>query len=401
MTDLLTILQNRQPAEVLLAGLKPEDRNGDSSLREGQNLVRKAKEAKLSLDNYLRLAVDPNKGAFAGSKMDGFECALAYLNLPVREDYASGVLLQAAAETFTTFPGTRALFPAVIDNVLQWKYRQDQIENVAAIVAQSRVINGNEMITTVVDDKAEDYQQTGVIAEGAEIPVRSLRTTEKGVKFYKFGGGMEFTYEFERRASLDIITPYAARMQREVEIGQTAIATALLINGDGVNGAAPVVNAVDLANGMPAAGRPTAQAGRINWEIFLKWLVSRAQAGVPIDTIVGNWDMHLEWLRMFATPTANAGVPQMEILAKAGVQVAIENPRLPLNLSFALSSTAPANKLVGFIRGETVEELVENGSDIEESTRAITNQRVKYVKTTNRGYRLVFGDTRSILNLNA
>lgn len=401
MTDLLTILQNRQPAEVLLAGLKPEDRNGDSSLREGQNLVRKAKEAKLSLDNYLRLAVDPNTGAFAGSKMDGFECALAYLNLPVREDYGSGVLLQAAAETFTTFPGTRALFPAVIDNVLQWKYRQDQIENVAAIVAQSRVINGNEMITTVVDDKAEDYQQTGVIAEGAEIPVRSLRTTEKGVKFYKFGGGMEFTYEFERRASLDIITPYAARMQREVEIGQTAIATALLINGDGVNGAAPVVNAVDLANAMPAAGRPTAQAGRINWEIFLKWLVGRAQAGVPIDTIVGNWDMHLEWLRMFATPTANSGVPQMEILARAGVQVAIENPRLPLNLNFALSSTAPANKLVGFIRGETVEELVENGSDIEESTRAITNQRVKYVKTTNRGYRLVFGDTRSILNLNA
>jgi hypothetical protein len=398
MSDLLTILSNRQPAEVLLAGLKPEDKNGATSLRAGENLVRQAKTAQLSLPDYLRLAVDPNEGTFKGTGMDGFECALAYLNLPVREDYSQGILLQAAAETFTTYPGTRALFPAVIDNVLQWKYRQDQIENVAGLVSQSRTISGNEMITTVVDDAKADYTHTGVIAEGSEIPVRSLRTTEKGVKFYKFGGGIEFTYEFERRASLDLITPYASRMQREVEIGQTAIATGLLINGDGVNGAAPVVNAATLAAAMPTP--PTTVAGRINWEVTLKWLVTQAQAGVPMDTVVGNWDMYLEWLRMFATPTVNSGLSQMEILQKAGVQTALENPRLPLNLNFALSSTAPASKLIGFIKSETLEELVENGSDIEESTRAITNQRVKYVKTTNRGYRLIFGDTRSILNLN-
>src|SRR3546814_3168714 len=115
------------------------------------------------------------------------------------------------------------MFPPVIDAILQWKYRQDNIESIAPIIAQSRGISGNEMITTVVDDKDADYQQTGVIAEGARIPIRSIRTTEKGVKFYKFGGGFEFTYEFERRASLDIVTPYAARMQREVEIGEVAI----------------------------------------------------------------------------------------------------------------------------------------------------------------------------------
>src|SRR3546814_14812737 len=81
------------------------------------------------------------------------------------------------------------MFPPVIDAILQWKYRQDNIESIAPIIAQSRGISGNEMITTVVDDKDADYQQTGVIAEGARIPIRSIRTTEKGVKFYKFGGG--------------------------------------------------------------------------------------------------------------------------------------------------------------------------------------------------------------------
>jgi hypothetical protein len=148
---------------------------------------------------------------------------------------------------------------------------------------------------------------------------------------------------------------------------------------------------------MPGAAAVT--AGRINWEGFLAWLVSRAKLGTPIDTIVGNYDMYLEWIRMFATPSANSGPTQMQTLAAAGVGVAIQNPRFDLNVNFALSSTAPAGKLVGFIKGETVEELVENGSDIEESVRAIENQKVRYVKTTNKGYRLIFGDTRSILNL--
>lgn len=394
MADVLTILMSAKPASEVLAGVRSDDMT--TSMKAGQAIVREAKNAKLSLPDYLRLAVKPE----LDGKLDGFEASLAFLNLPVREDMSQGVLLQAAAESFTTYPGTRALFPAVIDNVVQWKYRQDQIENVANIVAQSRTVNGIEMITTVVDDKPEDYQQTGVIAETARIPIRSLRTSEKGVKFYKFGGGFEFSYEFERRASLELITPYANRIQREVEIGQTAVATAMLINGDGVSAAAPVTLATDLAASMPTDGRPVPKTGRLNWEIFLAWLVSRARANAPIDTIVGNWDMFLEWKRMFATPTANLGPSQIEILQKAGVNVNTASPALDLNVNFALSSTAPAGTLVGFVKNETLEELVENGSEIEESVRAIENQVVRYVKTTNKGYRLVFADTRSVLSLN-
>lgn len=394
-TSLLTILGKRKPAEALLAGLK--DANPAASLSAGQILVSEAKKAGLSLPDYLRLAVKVDEGTFAGSGLDGYEASLAFLNLPIRDDFQHGILLEAAAETFQTFPGTRALFPAVIDDVLQWKYRQDQIESVTPILAQSRTVNGIEMVTTVIDDKAGDYQQTGVIAEGSNIPVRSIRTTEKSVKFYKFGGGFQFTYEFERRASLDLITPYAARMQREVEIGQMAMATALLINGDGVAPAAPVVTATSLAATIPTP--PAVVAGVLNWEIFLKWMINQAQSGVSVDTVVGNYDMYFAWQRMFATPTANSGVTQTELLAKAGVQTAIDNPRFNFNVNFALSSTAPASKLVGLVKNETLEELVENGSDIEESVRSIENQTVKYVKTTNRGYRLPFSDTRSILHL--
>ena len=394
-TSLLEIAAQRKPAEELLAGLL--DKNMAASLSAGQNLIQASKASGLNLVDYLTLAVDTDNGKFKGTGLNGFEAALAYLNLPIKDDFSNGVTLQAAAETFQTYPGTRAMFPPVIDAIFQWTYRQQNIENINSIVGQSRTINGNEMITTVVADADSDYQQTGVIAEGSNIPVRSIRTTENGVKIYKLGGGVRFTYEFERRASLDVVTPYAARMQREVEIGQVGLATAMLLNGDGVSAAAPVVTATALAATMPSP--PAIVAGAMDWEIFLKWLVQRAQAGVPIDTIVGNYDMYFAWLRMFAKPFAANGMTQNDVLQKAGVTTAIENPQFNLNVNFALSSTAPANKLIGFIKSETLEELVENGSDIEESARSITNQTVQYNKTVNKGYKLTFGDTRSVLSL--
>jgi hypothetical protein len=395
--NLLEIARNRKPAAEVLAGL--DDKNPAVSLNAGQTLVAEAKNNGLSLRDYLRLAIDPNKGEFKGSGLNGYECALVHLGLPFKDDIDSGILLQAAGETFQFRPGTRALFPEVIDDVVQWKYRQDGIENVQGMLANSRGVNGVELITNVIDDKAEDYQQTGVIAEGSRIPIRTLKSTNKSVTFYKFGGGYELTYEFERRVSLDVVTPYANRIEREVQIGQVGTVTDLLINGDGVNGAASVTNASIL--GATFVDHAAIKAGRMNWEIFLKWLITRAQAGVPVDTVVGNWDMHFEWERMFATPNAANGPTLVEVLAKAGVQTAIENPRFNARVNFQVSSAAPAAKLIGFIRGETVEELNENGSDIEESVRAIENQKVRYVKTKNTGYRLVFADTRDILNLDA
>ncbi|WP_037500724.1 hypothetical protein [Sphingomonas jaspsi] len=393
---LLDLARNRQAADVVLAGL--DSQNPAESLAAGQTLVAAAKNHGLAMRDYLRLAIDPNAGEYKGSGLNGYEVALHHLGLPVQDDMDSGILLQAAAETFQYRPGTRALFPEVVDDVVQWRYRQDQIERVDGMLAGSRGSDGVELITKIIDDKADDYQATGVIAEGARIPIRSLKTDQKSVTFHKFGGGYEFTYEFERRVSLDVVTPYANRVNREAGLGQVGIVTDLLINGDGVNGAASVTNASALGAGY--VDHAAIKAGRMNWEIFLKWLISRAQKGLPVDTVVGNWDMFFEWERMFATPTGQ-GMTMTDILAKAGVETAIANPRFNAKVNFEVSSSAPASKLIGFIRGETVEELRENGSDIEESVRAIENQKVRYVKTENKGYRLVFGDTRDILNLDA
>lgn len=360
-------------------------------------LIGEAREYGLNMRTFLKAKIDTKLGDDKSyAELDGYEASLAFLNLPVKDDIDNGVSLQAAADTFQTFPGTRALFPEVIDDVVEWKYRQDQFEVVAPMLANSRTTDGIEVISTVVNDDADDYKIMAAIAEGSRVPIYSIRASENSVKFYKHGMGYRTTYEFERRANIDLLVPYANRAIRQAEISKVAAATSMLVNGDSVHGAAPVT----AQSSFNTAVGTNSDNGQISYKHLMHWLVSRAKANNPIDTVVGNWDAYIQWLMMFAVPnTANVRT-DAESLAAAGFQVG-GVPILTGTVNFVISSAAPANRLVGFSRSDTLEELVESGSLISESERSIQNQTVTYVRTENTGYRVVFDGTREVFNYGA
>lgn len=392
--DYLPLSQVRRRGVETLANLRTE---GHLSVDAGRKLLTEAKSFGLGLRDYLNLAIDvrasEDKDKYQDDKgfLSGYEASLAFLSLPIQNDFERGVVLELASDTFQTFPGTRALFPEVVDDVVKWKYRQDTLESTAAIVGSSRTINGVELISTVVDDKAEDYQVVSAVAELGRFPVKTIRMSEQSVKFWKHGGGYRISYEFSRRARLDTLVPFNNRMARETELSKVRAATHILINGDGLNGAAPVVQ-------QSAFATQTAKtAGRINYEALLRWLVARAQKGVPIDTVVGNWDAYIDWLLMFAIPTSDASRTDAENLAASGFRMG-GVPLLNGTVNFALSSSAPAKQLLGISKGDTLEELIEAGSQIDEADRAIQNQSITYVKSINAGYKLAFDDTREIFD---
>lgn len=393
----------RQAPEALLAGLLNE--NPGDSKRAGEMLIKEARSFGLSMRDFLTLSVvpamaaDPKAYSLDGSKLlDGYNATLAYLKLPVKDDLENGITLELAGETFQTFPGTRTLFPEVVDDMVHWKYKQgaDRIpERIENLVGSSRTISGVEMLTQVVDDKASDYRHGQPIAEGARVPIRSIRATSHAVNFFKFGQGYQTTYEFQRRVRLDLLTPYAARAQRELEMSKVSAAVQLLVSGDAVYGPAPVVN-------QSAYDGNATVDGKIHWRGLLGWLTARAKAGVPVDTVAGNWDAALQWLLMFAVPTATSGsnLTEAELLAKTGFQVG-GVPILSGVVNFALATDAPAGKLIGYSKADTVEELKEANSLINESERSVQTQEISYYQTENAGYRLVFGDTRSIYDFTA
>jgi hypothetical protein len=395
MLKSLAQIKRRSPEELqaLLSASNHE------SITNGQKLCAEAKEYGVSMRDFLSIAIDPKLSADAaqfadGSKLvGGYEAALQVLNLPVRDSFSDGIVLDLASDTFQTFPGTRAMFPEVIDDILKWKYRQDQFEKTSDLVANSRTINGVELLSTIVDDKAADYQVAGPVAELSRVKVKTIRTTQQSVAFYKHGWGIRTSYEFQRRARLDMLTPYANRVNRETETSKVGQATLVLINGDGAYGAAPVT----AQSSFNTAVGTNATNGKLSYLHLLSWLIARAKAGVPVDTVVGNWDAYIQWLMMFAVPTSNSDRTDAANLAATGFKIG-GVPLINGVVNFALSSTMTASQLLGMSKGDTLEELVEAGSTIEESERAIINQSITYVKTINAGYKLAFGDTRSIFN---
>ena len=391
----------RAPLNVVLAGINSE--HSDESIRAGVKLVQAAKQYGINVRDYLNLAVDVRASNDAesgknfrldnGNFMTGYQAAILELNLPFKNAFEQGITLQAAADTFSARPGSRALFPEVIDDMLQWNTRQDMFESTAPMVAQTRTITGNELITTAIFDD-QGQLNTSPIAELANIPMQTIKSSDKSVKFFKHGSGIRTSYEFERRVSLDILTPYAARIARNKEISKVKMATSLLINGDGVHEAAEVVPASNYKDWDAAKGL------KGNYVALADFLAQRARKGVPVDTIVGNYDMWLELFLMFL-PTQPNGKSTSEILQENG------GPRVALamdflnGVNFHISSSAPAGKLICYSKADTLEELIEAGSVLSESETAIKNQSITYVKTENSGYRLVYGDTRVIFDTEA
>ena len=380
------------------------DSNHETSQAAGLQLCRDANNYGLDVRDYLTLAInvpasnDENgSNAFQtgnGQFMTGYQAALASCNLPIRNDFKHGVTLQAAADTFSFKPGTRALFPEVIDDMMQWSTRQDQLETTAALVAQSRTIRGNELITEAIFD---DVNPSGgsPIAEMANIPIQTLKSSNRSVSFFKHGSAIRTSYEFERRVSLDVLTPYAARIARNLEISKVAMATNLLINGDGVHAAATVA-ALSSYKNFDVTGTRTLKD---NYVALMDFLVQRAKIGTPVDTIVGNLDMYLEMFLMF-TPTVGQRSVMESLQAQGAPTISLTLP-LMKGVNFELSSSMAAGKLMCYSKADTLEELVEANANISESETAIKNQSITYVKTENTGYRLIYGDTRTFLDVTA
>lgn len=357
-------------------------------------IARDCKAYGITVRDYLDLSITPISDG--SDRYTGYELALMELNLPVRDNFSNGMVLQAAAETFQTRAGTRLLFKEVVDDILRWKVRLDNVETAANLVAGSRTIDGPEMTVKItLDDGDADNRGTRIVPEAGRIPVRSLSAGENAVKIYKHGSALRTTYEFNRNTRLDVITPFLGRIARELEISKASQAMSIMINGDGNSNAAPVV----AQSALTPTGAPANTVGQIQWHRFFKWLMDMAAAGTPIDTVAMNYDAYYQWTMLFSN-TSDQTVSAAEQLGSAGISVG-RNPLFDQPITPVLSSFAPAGKLIGFRKGETMEELVQANASIEEEERAILNQTITMTKTENTGYRLIYDDTRSIYDFAA
>lgn len=361
----------------------------------GMRLVREASSFGLTLPDFLKLAVDVKNDENAAkahlSGMNGYEIVKMALNLPTKNDFANQIMLAQSTEIFAQYPGARALFPHVIDDVLRWKGRIDNNMNVADLCFNSRTIAGPEMTRIVIEENEKDSTSTFRVAEGANIPLRTVKTGENSVAMYKHGTGFSFTYEFANTVSLDLLTPFAARVERRLMLSKMQQATELMINGysNAYAGYGPATTVKQVT--LNAAKND----GNLDFETLLKHIINEAKRGVTVTSIAGNYDAYFQFAKMFSPD--KAGFNEPDALAAKGMAPAFTSGlKLFEGVKFVLDTFVPAGKLLCFNKNETLEELIQANGRIEEEESCIRNQTKMYVRTEIAGYSLVFGDTRSI-----
>lgn len=356
-----------------------------------EKLSKEAAEYGLPLDKFLDLAVDLSEGeekaAYKnGDGLSGFEQVMFKMNLPMRNNYKDQVVLAQASDTFATKPGSHILFPYAIDNVLRWNNNLEMNERVSDLISGSRTSNGNELVRIVAEDDAE-ARKTHRVGEGARIPVRKVSYSQKAVTFYKHGSGIEYTYEYNRRASIDLITPFAARVARDLEISKIKACTDIMINGDGVNAAATPLTQSSIDS--------QAQSGKLSYDGLLGALAIAIKAHHPIDTIAGDIDAYLQFAKLFGTAAVSSAYQVDQQAAKGGPQfMALRNIFTPVN--FVLDSAVPSGKLLMFNRPDTIEEIVEANSQIQEEEKSARSQIITYFRTENTGYSIIYPDCRYV-----
>lgn len=375
----LSQIKKRKLDEIVNPILSKSARESEEA---GLALSREANDFGLNLPDFLNLAVDLSEGKEAelhSNGLSGYEMVNMALNLPNKNDFRNQVVLAQASETFATNPGSRVLFPYTIDNVLRWKDRQASLETVDDLIAGSRTIRGTELIRLIAEDKADD-RKTFDIPEGSRIPVRKVRMSDRSVKIYKHGSGMEFTYEFMRRSAIDLVTPFAARIERDLQSSKMAACTNIMINGDGEVGAATAV---------------TQQGSTLTYEGIVALATQAIKDKNPIDTLAGDIDAYWQFVKIFGA-YAN-GASEADVMASKGGPALTLGRNIFLPIKFVLNSHVPAGKILAFNKAETIEEVVEAGSRIEEEETAVRNQIVTYVRTENTGYSLIYPKTRYLL----
>lgn len=335
--------------------------------------------------------------------LNGNEALFHALGVPLNlKDDAAIAAFAASSTSFMTNEGLKVLLPSLVNNLLRAQKNTAIVERVEDLILQTRMVKSSVLQKEIVyDANSKDSYATHRIAEGANIPVRTLKAGSSNVKFFKTGHGIEVSYEFIENMTPDVLVPYANRIAFERSQTEHIIAVETLINGEstvaGSTNGPIVTDSLDTIDGKAGVSL------RLRAEGFMKWLIACARAGRPIDTIVIGWDTILDLQFMFPVVDAsgNAAVGLGGVAGGTGTQLAQMNVSIAkginLSLNVVISSQIEDKQILGFRKGETLERLIKSNSQIDEMERAIKSQTILYTHTIISGFTLAYGDSRRLL----
>ena len=307
--------------------------------------------------------LDPSEN-YAGTALEGLD---AYQRQLKRFGIHVNGKNSDTVEKFFKSSDSAALFPEYINRAV--KQGAESVNKVDSIVATTTKIDGLDYrsITSLEDDESKELK---IVNEGAAIPATTIKTQENLVKLHKRGRMLVASYEAVKFQRLDLFTVTLRQIGAYIARSQLKDAVDVIINGDGNNNEAAVIE--------------TASSGVLTYaDLISLWTSFEPH---QMTTMIVGADMMSKLLNMPEFRDASAG------LNFHGTGKCIT----PMGAEIIRCDSVPAGKIIALDKSCALEK-VQAGEIITDFDKLIDRQLERAAISTIAGFAKIYPDAAKVL----
>lgn len=350
----------------------------------------KAAAEGVSLTSYLNKQYKEVVEMYDG-ELDAFDIALLSNGIRVRENRELG-LSSSPLNSFFTTNENRNLFKEFVVRELRQISGKPSIVN--DLVGSTRIIEGDSAKQVILE--LTNDTETGKsnkknlrkqrISEAANIPVKTIKLGETAIKIYKYGIGVEITYEAARRTTIDMFRKFMELVNVEASYDEVDTIVDVILNGDGNSAATKVFKASQL-------GSDKYESGKIDEKTLIAYLIK--QNFHVFDTIIVGDVVLVDLITTLMDKNlTNAANPQLQF----SFPNVLKNLKVVYHEGLG-KSTDGKTQIIGLAKDYAIEKVIEADSTIRETERIMANQTQRAYLTENAGFNKLDSRASSILVL--
>ena len=373
-----------------------------TTAEQGITLYKQSIDAGMTFWQYLEM-IQPSKPT---DNLSAFERQLQLNGIIVQSRPDLG-LYSSAGEYFfqSERPGSAILFPVLLQKTALWTKLKAFVD-INKIVATTRTITGTSAYSALSIDDSAIIGSTAATAHGrrfrvdqrGNFPAVSIGWSEKTNAVTKHGVQLNWTYEFVRRASIELMQTVVARIMIQDQLELFNEAVNIIINGDGsANPPCTVKTLKKTAAGITANQILTnaTAAGELTYETWLRFIGDSRP--YTFNAVFGNLNTLVKFVTMSRPTMDPAEIITNLLEAKNQGTAKLDTPLFP-NVTLFLADGMPADKLLAVDTSFALERVIELGSDLKEVERVIQNQTEAMVISISDNVSKIFNDAAQLLD---
>lgn len=249
------------------------------------------------------------------------------------------------------------------------QFQAIQLQLADLVSFQTGIDGDGYRVAKINADQTGERLRYSRVAERAELPVYVIELSKQTIFVYKYGGRVNTSYEALRRMRIDKLALLLQRMAYEEQQRLLDEALEVGLNGDGNANAA-----------LDTAGPAAYTAQKLD-----EWALDVAYNDQLSFNMAAANLVETKAVSALRYPGADE-VLTPDMVAMYANQGRALPDGTPLKLAPKTSLLAGLDVILAWDRARALEQVVENGSQIEETQRFITNQTQDWTMSINTGF---------------